>query len=90
MEIVTKRFLLRDFVELDRSPFLDYQSDPRNQIFYEPSEASSENSTRLFDTFCTWASEHPRLNYQLAIVQRREPYKQKPEGGSRVRRNPRE
>lgn len=74
MEIVTKRFLLRDFVELDRSPFLDYQADPRSQIFYEPSQASGENSTRLFDTFCTWACEHPRLNYQLAIVQRREPY----------------
>jgi [ribosomal protein S5]-alanine N-acetyltransferase len=74
MEIVTKRFLLRDFVESDRSPFLDYQADPRSQIFYEPSEASPENPTRLFETFCTWASEHPRLNYQLAIVQRREPY----------------
>ncbi len=74
MEIVTKRFLLRDFVESDRAPFLDYQSDPRSQLFYEPSEASPENSTRLFETFCTWAFEHPRLNYQLAIVQRREPY----------------
>lgn len=75
MEIVTKRFLLRDFVESDRSPFLNYQADPRSQIFYEPGEASSEKSTRLFETFCTWASEHPRLNYQLAIVQRYEPYK---------------
>jgi [ribosomal protein S5]-alanine N-acetyltransferase len=74
MEIVTKRFLLRDFVESDRSPFLNYQADPRSQIFYEPSEASHENSTRLFETFCTWASERPRLNYQLAVVQRREPY----------------
>jgi hypothetical protein len=37
MEIVTKRFLLRDFIELDRSPFLDYQVDPRSQIFYESS-----------------------------------------------------
>lgn len=74
MEIVTKRFLLRDFVELDRPPFLDYQSDPRSQIFYEPREASPENSIRLFETFCTWTSEHPRLNYQLAIVQWREPY----------------
>jgi [ribosomal protein S5]-alanine N-acetyltransferase len=73
MEIVTKRFLLRDFVESDRLPFLDYQADPRSQIFYDPSEASHENSTHLFETFCTWASDHPRLNYQLAIVQRREP-----------------
>jgi [ribosomal protein S5]-alanine N-acetyltransferase len=75
MEIVTKRFLLRDFVESDRSPFLDYQADPRSQTFYEPTEASPENSIRLFETFCTWASEHPRLNYQLAIVKQREPCK---------------
>lgn len=74
MEIVTKRFLLRDFIESDRSPFLDYQADPCSQIFYEPIEVSPENSTRLFETFCKWASEHPRFNYQLAIVQRREPY----------------
>ncbi|GAP96663.1 GNAT family N-acetyltransferase [Leptolyngbya sp. NIES-2104] len=74
MEIVTKRFLLRDFVEADRSPFLDYQTDPRSQLFYEPGEANLDYSTRLFETFCTWTSEHPRLNYQLAIVQRREPY----------------
>jgi [ribosomal protein S5]-alanine N-acetyltransferase len=75
MKIVTKRFLLRDFAESDRSPFLDYQTDPRSQTFYEPTEASPENSIRLFETFCTWASEHPRLNYQLAIVQRCEPCK---------------
>jgi RimJ/RimL family protein N-acetyltransferase len=73
MEIVTKRFLLRDFVESDRSPFLAYQADPRSQIFYEPGAANCENLTRLFETFCTWASEQPRLNYQLAIAQRHEP-----------------
>lgn len=74
MEIVTKRFLLRDFVESDRSPLLDYRADPRSQIFYEPGEASLENSIRLFEAFCTWASEQPRRNYQLAIVQQHEPY----------------
>lgn len=35
MEIATKRFMLRDFVELDR---LDYQADPRSQIFDEPAK----------------------------------------------------
>lgn len=74
MEIVTRRFLLRDFVELDRSPFLAYQADPRNQAFYEPSEANPEQAKRLFKTFQRWASSRPRLNYQLAIVQRQEPY----------------
>lgn len=74
MEIVTKRFLLRDFIELDRSPFLDYQADPRNLTFYGPDEVSPEHAACLFETFQTWASDHPRLNYQLAIVQRQEPY----------------
>jgi len=73
MEIVTQRFLLRDFVESDRSQFLNYQADPRSQIFYELSEASSEHSTRLFETFCAWVAEHPRLNYQLAIARQQEP-----------------
>lgn len=73
MEIVTPRFVLRDFIEADRSPFLAYQADPRSQIFYDPSETSVEQSARLFQTFCTWAAEQPRLNYQLAIEQRREP-----------------
>jgi [ribosomal protein S5]-alanine N-acetyltransferase len=36
MEIITRKFLLRDFVEADRSPFLGYQADPRSQVFYEP------------------------------------------------------
>lgn len=74
MEIITRSFLLRDFVESDRSLFLEYQADPRNQVFYELSTASPEHATHLFEIFQTWASEQPRLNYQLAIVQRQEPY----------------
>jgi [ribosomal protein S5]-alanine N-acetyltransferase len=70
MEIVTKRFFLRDFVESDRLPFLNYQADPRNLTFYEPKEASPEQAAHLFDLFQTWASEIPRLNYQLAIAHR--------------------
>ncbi|MBD1846669.1 GNAT family N-acetyltransferase [Cyanobacteria bacterium FACHB-63] len=73
MEIVTKRFLLRDFVELDRSAFLAYQADPRSQTFYEPSSASAEQATRLFETFLRWADDRPRINYQLAIVPQQEP-----------------
>ncbi|MBW4462731.1 MAG: GNAT family N-acetyltransferase [Nodosilinea sp. WJT8-NPBG4] len=73
MEIVTRRFLLRDFVELDRPSFLDYQADPRSRAFYEPSDASAEQATHLFDTFLSWAADRPRINYQLAIVQRQEP-----------------
>ncbi|MBD2037859.1 GNAT family N-acetyltransferase [Leptolyngbya sp. FACHB-321] len=74
MEITTRRFLLRDFIEFDRSQFLSYQADPRNLTFYGLDEASPEHAERLFETFQTWASDHPRLNYQFAIVHRQEPY----------------
>lgn len=73
MEIATQRFLLRDFIEGERSRFLAYQADPRSQVFSDPTQASLEAATRLFETFCTWAAEQPRLNYQLAIVQRSAP-----------------
>jgi [ribosomal protein S5]-alanine N-acetyltransferase len=73
MEIITKRFLLRDFVEADRSSFVEYQADPHSQVFYEPGATGSEHTNRLFDTFQMWASEQPRRNYQLAIVQHQEP-----------------
>jgi ribosomal-protein-alanine N-acetyltransferase len=74
MEVMTARFLLRDFVPADRPAFLAYQADPRTAAFYGPDEATPEHAARLFDTFRTWAAERPRFNYQLAIVQRQEPY----------------
>jgi len=74
IKIVTKRFLLRDFVDSDRSPFLEYQADPRNQTFYEPDQSSPDHAARLFEMFQAWAGDRPRVNYQLAIVQRQEPY----------------
>jgi [ribosomal protein S5]-alanine N-acetyltransferase len=78
VEIETKRFLLRDFMESDRAAFLAYQADPRNLTFYNPNESNpvraaslQENrAARLFELFQTWAGDRPRLNYQLAIVQR--------------------
>jgi [ribosomal protein S5]-alanine N-acetyltransferase len=74
MEIVTRRFLLRDFVESDRLPFLKYQADPRNLTFYDPEQSSSDRAVHLFNLFQTRASEIPRINYQLAIIQKQEPY----------------
>lgn len=74
MEIVTRRFLLRDFIDADRPAFLAYQADPRNLAFYGPDEATSEHAASLFGTFQIWAFARPRLNYQLAIVQRQEPH----------------
>ncbi|MBW4524050.1 MAG: GNAT family N-acetyltransferase [Phormidium tanganyikae FI6-MK23] len=74
MEIVTRRFLLRDFIESDRSSFLDYQAGSRSLTFYEPNAANPEHAAHLFETFQTWAVAQPRLNYQFAIVPRQEPY----------------
>jgi [ribosomal protein S5]-alanine N-acetyltransferase len=59
MEMVTRRFRLRDFIQSDRSSFLAYQADPRNLTFYAPHEASSEHAAHLFETFPTWAVACP-------------------------------
>ena len=72
MEIVTKRFLLRDFVDSDESAFLAYQADPRMLEFYGDEEAKPGHARELLDTFRKWAQERPRSNYQLAIVRRDE------------------
>jgi RimJ/RimL family protein N-acetyltransferase len=73
MEIVTGRFLLRDFDEGDRSAFLAYHSDPRFLAFYGPQEADPGHAASLLETFRLWAEERPRRNYQLAIVQAQDP-----------------
>ena len=73
MEIVTARFLLRDFTEAERPGFLAYQADPRYLAFAGPDEADPDYPQRLFQRFRDWASEQPRRNYQLAILRRQEP-----------------
>lgn len=72
-EIVTRRFLLRDFTDAERPVFLAYQADPRLLAFHGPDEAGPEQAERLFDLFREWATEEPRRNYQLAILRREEP-----------------
>ncbi|MGH8503242.1 MAG: GNAT family N-acetyltransferase [Gammaproteobacteria bacterium] len=74
MEIVTKRFLLRDFIDDDEPAFLAYHADPRSIEFYATENAHPGHARQLLDTFRNWAREVPRQNYQLAIVQRREPH----------------
>ena len=73
MEIVTRRFLLRDFTEAERPAFIAYRADPRYLALAGPDEADPQHSQRLFQTFRDWTSEQPRRNYQLAILQRHEP-----------------
>ena len=74
MEIVTKRFLLRDFIEDDAPAFEAYHADPRSLEFYGADEAKPGHAQELLEIFKNWAGEHPRRNYQLAIIQRKEPH----------------
>jgi ribosomal-protein-alanine N-acetyltransferase len=71
MEIITKQFLLRDFVQEDESAFLAYHADPRYAEFCSPEEVTPDFIHQLFQRFIQWATEVPRCNYQLAIVDRR-------------------
>jgi [ribosomal protein S5]-alanine N-acetyltransferase len=71
VEVLTKRFLLRDFVQEDESAFLAYHADPRYAEFCSPEEVTPDFSHQLLQRFIQWATEVPRHNYQLAIVDRR-------------------
>ena len=70
MEIVTKRFLLRDFREEDAAAFQEYHADPRSLEFYGVEEVKPGHAQQLLETFNKWATEKPRRNYQFAIIQR--------------------
>lgn len=70
MEIITKRFLLRDFIQDDLPAFTAYHKDPRSLEFYGIEEAKPNHAQELFQVFKTWSLENPRRNYQLAIVKR--------------------
>ncbi len=74
MELVTRRFLLRDFTDAERPAFIAYHADPRYLALAGPDEADPQHSERLLLTFSDWTSERPRRNYQLAILQRHEPH----------------
>lgn len=73
MELLTQRFLLRDFTDADLPAFEAYHADPRSLEFYGPSEARPAHARELIRRFQAWAAESPRRNYQLAIVRRRDP-----------------
>jgi RimJ/RimL family protein N-acetyltransferase len=68
VEIITKRFLLHDFVQEDEPAFLAYHADPRYAEFCSPEEVSPDFTHQLLQRFIQWATEVPRRNYQLAIV----------------------
>jgi [ribosomal protein S5]-alanine N-acetyltransferase len=74
MEITTRRFLIRDFIEGDGRAFLAYHADHRYRAFSGPEEVEPGHAQSLLQTFKLWAGERPRRNYQLAIIQRLEPH----------------
>jgi [ribosomal protein S5]-alanine N-acetyltransferase len=70
LEIVTKRFLLRDFIQEDEPLFFTYHADPRYAEFCAPEELTPNYTRKLLSLFHQWAIECPRRNYQLAIASR--------------------
>lgn len=73
MEIVTKRFLLREFIEEDEPAFIAYHADPRYAEFCAPEEVTPDYARELLRIFAQWVAEHPRRNYQLAIAHLQNP-----------------
>jgi [ribosomal protein S5]-alanine N-acetyltransferase len=71
MEIVTQRFLLRDFIPADEPAFSAYRADPRSTEFCAAAEVTRSFSRELLQRFSQWAAEFPRRHYQLAVVDRR-------------------
>jgi RimJ/RimL family protein N-acetyltransferase len=68
MQLKGQRVLLREFAGSDVGPLAAIHSDPRVLRYYVPEVGTLEHATMLVDLFMQWASEHPRRNFQLAIV----------------------
>lgn len=73
VELTTRRFLLRDFNDADSDAFEAYHSDPRSHEFYGTEHTTTEHARKLLELFRAWAAEQPRVNFQLAIIRRRDP-----------------
>lgn len=67
MEIITNRFLPREFTEEDEPAFLAYHADPRYAEFCGPEEVEPDHTRELLRLFIQWAGKQPRRNYQLAF-----------------------
>ena len=70
MELTGERILLREFGEGDVGGLLAIHSDPRVLRYYAPEVGTPEHARMLVEMFIRWASEHPRQNFQFAIVDR--------------------
>ncbi|WP_036487468.1 GNAT family N-acetyltransferase [Myxosarcina sp. GI1] len=71
MEIVTNRFLLRDFDKKDEAAYFAYRVEPKYAEFCAPEETEPSYTRKLLELFAQWAAVSSRCNYQLAIVARR-------------------
>ena len=69
MRIETSRYLLRDFSEADRQPFIDYQMGPRYRRLYDFDELDEGRAHELFDRFGFWREQAPRQNFQVGVFE---------------------
>ena len=74
MELSTRRFLLRDFVDADAAAFEAYHADARSGEFRGAGEGAPGFARELLSRFAAWAAVDPRVNFQLAVVQRDSPH----------------
>lgn len=66
-EIVTRRFVLREFQPADVEQFVAYQTDPDFSIFHDKDELGDAHARAVFRLFLDWQASIPRYNYQFAI-----------------------
>jgi ribosomal-protein-alanine N-acetyltransferase len=71
LQIRANRHSLRDFTEADRAAFVAYQTDPRYLALYDL-DAEPTRAHELFELFCSWQAQNPRVNYQFGIFSQRE------------------
>lgn len=70
MQLVSERFLVREFTAADAPSYGQYLADPRYLEFYGPEVAVSGHAAELVRSFIARASEHPRRDFALAVTDR--------------------
>lgn len=71
LTIRTARLILRDFQPSDRDAYCELRAHPDFQRFYPAKDVSTKRSAELLGEFLCWATEIPRLRFQLAIEEPR-------------------
>jgi RimJ/RimL family protein N-acetyltransferase len=70
MELTGRRILLREFTENDVVTLAGIHSDPRVLSYSAPEVGTLAHARVLVEMFMQWATDDPRCNFQLAIVDR--------------------